>query len=110
MAGLTHRPPQHHSLGGPHAEALIEGHDVRIAQEIDVRKLTESIEHTGHQLLTDALPLEVGKYLQQRNEAAEHAVSERGDKSDDLATLHGDSEHDIIAAAKQAQVCLRRRR
>jgi hypothetical protein len=98
MTGLTHRPPQHHPLGGPHAEALVKGNDVRTAKEIDVRQIIEPVKHTGHQLLTNALALKVGKYLQQRDEAAEHAIAERCHKSNDLASLPVDREYDMIAA------------
>ena len=45
LAELAHRPPQHHPPDRFHAESLVEGCDIGIAQEIHIRQVTELVEH-----------------------------------------------------------------
>jgi hypothetical protein len=63
--------------------------------------VTKPVEHARHQCLADAPTLIGGQHFQQRNEAAEHAIGERGHKSNNLTTLRGDREHHMIAAGEQ---------
>lgn len=101
--------PETHARQATHPESLVERDERFVATEVDHVRALEQSKHAADQLGTDSAPLELGKYLQERDERAERTVPDGGDEPDHAAGRALAGEDDVVAALEHDEVAFGRR-
>jgi hypothetical protein len=92
-----------HGGEGDEAEALVEGDEVGVADEVDHVEVAEAGDEAADELGADALPAVGLADFEVGDVGAGDAVADGGDVAEDGAGVAVAGEEDVVAAAQDAQ-------